>query len=307
MWPQLEPLVQRLVADPYDADALANAREGGAADPESYALLLERVGVGSSNMSHASHWLVEAANVWSTRLGDAHRAARALMAAIDRDPMQRLAVRRLAELYREKGEVTSLVALFQRRARVLAPLAHRDAEVRIELAATYEELGRLWSESFKEPKRAVESFRHAYQTYRGVLASVPAHPEALLWVEDYLRSQRDYAALRDVLLAAAREPGESVGARTERLRKLAELSERTLRDAEGAIHAYEQLLAIDPDDDGLRRALIGLLERSGRWDDLATLLEKEAEAKGDLEAKIALEKKLAKLHETGRRDLAAAA
>jgi hypothetical protein len=360
MWPQFEPLVERLVTNPYDADALARAHEAAAMDPESYALLLERVGAGSSDVSHASHWFVEAANIWSTTLGDAHRAARVLMVAIDRDPTQRLAAQRLAQLYRDKGEVTSLVALFERRAKALAPLAHGGAEVLSELAATYEELGHLWSESFKKPKRALESFRlaaasyegvgdltgarralayarevdpteadlqlvtlgvladarvlagegrdaDAYPKYREVLASVPAHPEALLWVEDYLRSQRDYLALRDVLVAAAREPGESVEARTERLRKLAELSERTLRDAEGAIHAYEQLLAIDRGDDVSRRSLIGLLEHSGRWDGLASLLQEEAKAQSDLEDKIALEKQLAQLQQTKRHDLVAAA
>ena len=42
----------------------------------------------------------------------------------------------------------------------------------------------------------------AYTKYREVLEADPAHPEALSWVEDYLRTKRDYASLRDVLLAA---------------------------------------------------------------------------------------------------------
>src|SRR5262250_217799 len=108
---EIEALVQRLVANPHDEEALAYAHHAGEADPKSYALLLERVGTETHDAGYASHWLSEAANIWSTTLGDAHRAARVLMQAIDRDPTQRVAAERLAQLYRDKGDVKALVAL----------------------------------------------------------------------------------------------------------------------------------------------------------------------------------------------------
>ncbi|HTQ47250.1 MAG TPA: hypothetical protein VMI75_31055 [Polyangiaceae bacterium] len=602
---QIDALVQRLVANPHDEEALAYAHQAGGSDPKSYALLLERVGAETRDPAYASHWLSEAANVWSTTLGDAHRAARVLMQAIDRDPTQRTASDRLAQLYRDKGDVKALVALLERRAKALAPLAPQSAEIRAELAAMHEELGRLWSESLQQPKKAVENFRRsidlepggayaiygareiykslgqwddaiqmyeaelsierdpqrqlallrdeattrraagdlpgatralararqiddqdaalqqefgsliverltsgedvpaqertigaellvglaeaydgehglaysagaldiqpghdralqlyahyaralqreddvssrylayveanpngtmaaearwllatsyeaaqqidnaiqileplrglgdaqateklkelyaqigqpmptvpppmpqpvvrqpvatpagragvagrgapvaaemavtggmgaarrpalpadklqgvldaaqmlankgkraeAYAKYREVLEGDPAHPEALSWTEDYLRTKRDYASLRDVLLAATRAPGESIDARKERLREVAGLCEGNLRDVDGAINAWKQLLAIDRVDDGARQSLTRLLEKTQRWDDLANLLEQEATTEGDLEKKIALEKKLATLQEQKRRDFAAAA
>jgi len=586
---QIDALVQRLVANPHDEEALAYAHQAGASDPKSYALLLERVGAETRDPAYASHWLSEAANVWSTTLGDAHRAARVLMQAIDRDPTQRTAADRLAQLYRDKGDVKALVALLERRAKALAPLAPQSPEIRAELAAMHEELGRLWSDSLQQPKKALENFRRsidlepgspyaiygareiykslgqwddalqmydaelsverdpqrqlallrdeaatrraagdlagatralgrarqvdpqdpslqqeygssiverigagedvptseraqgaellvglaevydgehglaysagaldiqpghdralqlyayyaralereddvaarylayveanpsgamasdarwllagsyeaagqvenaiqmleplralgdpqatakleelyartgqrmpsapppppqpqvatqppasaqgsavavpshrvplapdklqgvldaaqmlankgkraeAYQKYREVLEADPAHPEALSWTEDYLRTKRDYSSLRDVLLAAVRAPGESVEARKERLREVAGLCEGNLRDVDGAIASWRQLLAIDRADDGARQSLTRLLEKTQRWDDLANLLEQEATAEGDLEKKIALEKKLATLQEQKRRDYAAAA
>ena len=592
---QIDTVVQRLVANPHDDEALAYAHQQGAADPKSYALLLERVGAETRDPAYASHWLSEAANVWSTTLGDAHRAARVLMQAIDRDPTQRTASDRLAQLYRDKGDVKALVALLERRAKALAPLAPQSPEIRAELAAMHEELGRLWSDSLQQPKKALENFRRsidlepssayaiygareiykslgqwddaiqmyeaelsveqdpqrqlallrdevatrraandfagasralararqiddkdaalqqeyggliverlqagedvpaqertlgaellvglaevydgehglaysagaldiqaghdralqlyahyaqtlekqddlaarylayieanpngamaadarwllsasyegadqidhaiqvleplralgddqataklrelyaragqpmptapppaapqpaarsaapapagtsnsshagsapsaprtsiaadklqgvldaaqmlankgkrpeAYAKYREVLEGDPAHPEALSWVEDYLRTKRDYSALRDVLLAAVRAPGEAIEARRERLREVAGLCEGNLRDTDGAIHAWKQLLSIDRSDDGARQSLTRLLEKTQRWDDLANLLEQEATAEGDLEKKIVLEKKLATLQEQKRRDFAAAA
>ncbi len=134
-----------------------------------------------------------------------------------------------------------------------------------------------------------------------------AHPEALSWVEDYLRTKRDYSALRDVLLGAVRAAGESIEGRKERLREVAGLCEGNLRDIDGAINAWKQLLAIDRVDDGARQSLTRLFEKTHRWDDLAHLLEQEATVEADLEKKISLEKKLAALQESKRQDFGAAA
>src|ERR1700690_1477736 len=100
---QMEGIVQRLVENPHDEDALTTPHQAGAAAPKSYALLLERVGAETRDPAYASHWLSEAANVWSTTLGDAHRAARVLMQAIERDPTQRTAADRLPPLFPDKG------------------------------------------------------------------------------------------------------------------------------------------------------------------------------------------------------------
>ncbi len=565
---QIDALVHRLVANPHDEQALAAAHQAGTADPKSYAMFLERVGTQSQDPAYASHWLSEAANVWSTTLGDAHRAARALMQAIDRDPTQRTAAERLAELYRQKGDIKALVALLEVRAKALTPLAGQSDEVRGELGAIHEELGRLWGESLQQPKKALDHFRRAvecdsrnayavygareihkslgqwreafdlyeaelaferdparrvallrdeaaarraagdlrgaslaianaresdsldaalqqeyastiieriaggeavsapertvgaellvglaeaydgehglayssgaldidpghdramqlyayyaralqregdvssrylayiqtnpdgalapdarwslaasyeaagqpneairvleplgvagdpqatahlrelyallgesaspmvtppapaspapsetaathppppprplsaiekaqslatagkrdeaYAAYLGVLDRDPAQAEALSWVEDYLRTTREYRALRDVLVAAAGAPGSPVDWRQQKLREVAALSEGNLRDPGGAIEAWKQLLLLDRGDEVARQSLTRALEKSQRWDDLAALLEREATQESDLEKKIALEKRLAALHE----------
>ncbi len=573
---EIDAIVQRLVADPHDEEALAYAHQAGEQDPKSYAFLLEKVGNETPDPSYASHWLAEAANVWSTTLGDAHRAARVLMMAIDKDPTQAVAAERLATLYREKGDFRGLVALLERRTKAIAALIGQNPELRSELAGMHEELGRLWSEPpLSQPKKAVESYRRAieldpqsayaifqarellkaqgqfdealalYQAelqiesdptrrlalmrdeagtrrqagdlsgasrvllaarqmdeqdpglaqeyassvidratagepippkerataaellvslaeqydgehglayasgsldlqpgsdrglqlfayyaeqlgraaesrpryaaylqanpngtmanearhaagsafppphassppaqhhsqaptamshpptlqeeesasflapqssseasfrraqpntggpltpdklqgildagqmlagkgkkpeafvkYKEVLDADPAHPEALAWIEDYLRSKRDYAQLRDVLLASVRlqaSQNEAMETRKERLREVAGLCEGNLRDIDGAISAWKQLLAIDRTDESARTALTRLLEKQQRWDDLANLLEQEATAESDLDTKIALEKKLALLQEQKRKDLGAAA
>ncbi|MBL0193540.1 MAG: hypothetical protein IPQ09_04810 [Myxococcales bacterium] len=612
---EIDGLVERLVADPHDEEALAYAHREGEADPKSYAQLLERVGSDTRDPAYASHWLSEAANVWSTTLNDVHRAARLLMMAVDKDPTQQVAAERLGALYREKGDTKALVALLDRRAKALAPLVAQQPELRDEMAGMYEEMGRLWAEApLSQPKKALEAFRRAveldprsayaiysarellkqqgqyadayplYQAeldieqdparrvgllrdeaatrklggdlpgataalaaareidpedpalqheyalsvcdrvqggeavsadernyavdmlvslaeayagepslaytasaldidaghdramqlfahfgpgeenrealvkryrayldanpngamapdaqgaiaadaregrdggfdaldaleakpetpakaekaaarprlelaaqsgpldpppassrpapvpaaqpspqpvkatparrssrdalpvvppaaaseedvqpprrpgplsadklqglldsaqmlarknkkpealvkYREVLEHDPAHPEALAWVEDYLRLKRDYTQLRDVLLLSIRAPGIDRDSRKERLREVAGLCEGNLRDIDGAVNAWRQLLAVDRSDESARSALMRLLEKGQRWDDLATLIEQEANIESDVETKIGLERKLAKLQEEKRKDLVGA-
>jgi tetratricopeptide (TPR) repeat protein len=566
---EMETLIQRLVANPHDEEALAYAHRAGTQDPRSYAILLEKVGTATADPAYAAHWLSEAANVWSTTIGDAHHAARTLMAAIDKDPTQRVAAERLASLYREKGDQKGLAALLERLVKALTTILPERPEVRDQLIAMHEELGRLWSEpSIARPERAVENWRrlaeldprNAYAIYAaremlksqqqwadalpffamelaivedtdrkialyrdeadvrrragdlpgataalrgartylpddvalsqevgtlileridagepvpaeerqegarlflslaemydgeygygysvsalrampgddramqladyyggllgkaaelgpfyagylaanpsGFMASVaqqkvgasrppappppppapvaaaapapvpavapapvapapvptpdpaanapsqppaappaamadlstlleeaqaenqkgkkpqalakyrealkvdPANPEALSWCEEYLRQKRMYADLRDVLLAASRVTTSTVETRKAQLRDVAGLCESQLRDVETAISAWKQIVQLDRGDEQARDQLRRLLEKGSRWDDLAPILEQEAMSAPDTEQKIALEKKLAQLHESKRKDPISAA
>ncbi len=557
----METLVQRLVTNPHDQDAIRLAHAAGQRDPKSYAMLLEKVGTATADPAFACHWLTEAANVWSVTLGDAHRAARALMIAIDRDPTQQNPAERLADLYREKGDTKALVALLERRAKALSPIAPQDLAVAQQLGAIHEELGRLWSgEPLLQPKKAVENYRRAVeldprnqfaiyslrellkgqgqwaeaipyfemelalvedrdrrislkqdegevrrsardfagaaqalrearaleggadaslrqllgtvileweqsgqrvgaaeategaqlfvslaeefpgehglsyslcalelepasdravqlamyyanelgrseeaaaraagyvganpggpladeardlaqrfaqpipgapparpqrspsttgrrttgsgpaaspsgapmagapltsapsaesadevaalieqahalarkarkndaaQRYREVLNIEPANLDAIGFLEPYLKQLRKFGELRDVLRRAAADDGIDVEQRITWLREAAGLSETQLRDPNGAVAAYEELLAIDPESEDARSSLKRLLERAGRWDDLARVLEQEAELIDDVEARITAEKAIARVHEQKRKD-----
>ena len=83
------------------------------------------------------------------------------MQAIERDPTQRTAADRLAQLYRDKGDFKALVALLERRAKALAGISPQSPEIRAQLAAMHEELGRLWNDSLQQPKKAQENLRRA--------------------------------------------------------------------------------------------------------------------------------------------------
>src|SRR5579872_1136328 len=258
---QIDVLAQRLVADPHDEEALAAAHQAGAADPKSYALLLERVGSETKDSGYASHWLSEAANVWSTTLGDAHRAARVLMLAIDRDPTQRTAADRLSQLYRDKGDVKALVALLERRAKALAPAAQQDADLRAELAGMHEELGRLWNESLQQPRKALENFRRSIDLD-------PSSAYAIFNAREIYKSlgQWDEAfAMYDAELALESDPARQVAL----LRDEATMR-RSAGDLAGTSRALGRARQIDEQDTALQQEYASsIIERIGAGDAVA--------------------------------------
>ncbi|MEO6418908.1 MAG: hypothetical protein ABIP39_05845, partial [Polyangiaceae bacterium] len=241
----MEALVQRLVANPHDEEALAYAHQAGAQDPKAYAFLLEKVGGETTDPAYASHWLSEAANVWLTTLGDAHRAARVLMTAIDKDPTQQVAAERLAQLYREKGDVKALVALLDRRAKALTPLISQQPELRAEVAAMYEELGRLWSEApLAQPKKAVESFRKSIDLDAQSAYAIYSAREILKsqanWEEAYPLYEAEYAIEQDPArkLALLRDEANS---------------RRQAGDLQGVTKVLSRARQLDDQDPGLQQ------------------------------------------------------
>ncbi|WP_437321926.1 hypothetical protein [Sorangium sp. So ce385] len=250
----METLIQRLVTNPHDGEALAYAHRAGEQDPRSYAMLLERVGSSTADPSYAAHWLSEAANVWSTTIGDAHHAARTLMIAIDKDPTQRTAAERLAQLYRDKGDQKALVALLERLVKALTPLLFERPEVRAQLSTLHEELGRLWGEPpLSRPERALENWRR--------LADLDPHNVyAIYAARELLKAQQQYAeaipyfAMEQALI-------DDPERRLALLRDEADIRRRA-GDLAGSAAALRNARAFVPHDVGLIQALgVAIVER----------------------------------------------
>ncbi len=251
---EVDALVQRLIANPHDQEALAYAHQAGASDPRSYATLLERVGRETPDPAYASHWLSESANVWSTTLGDAHHAAEVLLLAVVKDPTQDLAADRLAQLYREKGDTKGLAALLEKRVKMLAPLASQDPQWIAKLAAMHEELGTLWAEPpLAQPNRALENFKRAYETD-------PQSVFAIYSAREILKSMQQWA---DAIPLFAMEQALV----TDPERKLALYRDeadtrRQARDLAGAADALRNMRAYAPEDPSLWQEIAStILER----------------------------------------------
>jgi hypothetical protein len=290
---EAEVLLRRLVANPFDEEALSTAHRATVTDPAGRAMLLERIAAATRDNQVACHWLSQAEAIWSGTLRNKRNAARALTLALHRDPVRPSVVQRLIHLSRGDRDAIPLQAMIEERVRALLATGRCSLAVRVELAALYAAGGG-------------EGCADTYEKFCRVLDPSP-DAAALEWAVEQLRTEGDPVALRDVLVLAAGAATRTREQRKESLRELAVLSRYDLRDRDGAIRAWKGLLSLDRSDREARETLAGLLEEARQWDDLCLLLERAAASEPDVQKKVALQRRAAALHEGERNDLAAAA
>ncbi len=145
----------------------------------------------------------------------------------------------------------------------------------------------------------------AAQKYKEVLVIEAAQPTAVEYLQTFLRRTRRFNELRSVLSNAADVESVTYQQRASWLREVASLSEGQLQDLEGALTAWRRLADIGSGDESANQ-LRRLLERAGRWNEVAELLRTQADQQSDLEARIAIEKDLSRLHQSKLDDPVAA-
>lgn len=257
---EVDTFVQRLVANPHDPEALAYAHQAGMSDPRSYATLLERVGRETTDPAYACHWLSEAANVWSTALADAHHAAEVLLLAVVKDPSQDVPAERLAQLYREKGDVRGLVALLEKRAKMLAPSVQQNPELAPKVAAMHEELGTLWSDPLGQPQRALEHFRSAYEFDPNAVFAIYSAREILKASQQYAEAVPLFAMER----ALVQDPERAYALLADEVEV-----RRNAQDLRGVTETMRLMRSYAPEDWGLMQQLASsILERVRAGEDV---------------------------------------
>ena len=138
---------------------------------------------------------------------------------------------------------------------------------------------------------------------REILALAPADAEALARVEAELAKAEDFVGMRALWLNATRDPNATPSAQKDWLARAARVSEAQLDDAATALGCWRAAAELDPGDAGIRNSLARALERAEAWDELVALLEGEALATANPEAKVAVQRRLADIHTTRRGDL----
>jgi hypothetical protein len=137
---------------------------------------------------------------------------------------------------------------------------------------------------------------------REILELQPGDAEAFGLLESWYRKTQDHVRLRELLLASTQIAGLSIDLRQQRLREVAVLCETKLKDIEGAIEVWRSVVALDPSDVEANRNWKRLLQRTGRWDELALVLERQAVVSQDPAEKAELLAQIAALHRDKRDD-----
>lgn len=251
--------------------------------------------------------LRRAGSVLEELLGDRAAAIDAYRSALVEDEMDEIALESLDRLYAAAQDHEQLADVLRRRIEI-----EQDPAARVEIGLR---LGEVHEQHLRRPEDAIE----AYQRVLDDEAEQPVAVEALarlyerqaMWPEllDNLRLQA----------ATAAEPSSRVAL----LYRAGEVLERMMDDVPSSLATYEEVLGLDSRYEPAMEALLRiskledyrasaseilepLLRTQERWDELAELLAGKANAAFDPEDKREELRRLAEVHELGRRDKQAA-
>ena len=198
---------------------------------------------------------------WYGREGHPDYAIPYLQQVLSVDPVNRPAMRQMAELYRQTQQ-------WQVYAQVLSKLVEMTEEPN-ERADAFVGMGELQEEQFKAPDQAIKHYREA-------LAAVPSHLGAIRALERIYRAREQWSELVDVLkrkVSAVREPEEVLMAKLE----LAEAYEERVADKSKAIDQFKRVLEDDGRNLQALKGLERLYQSQQLWQDLLEVLERQLE------------------------------
>ena len=305
----IETYERLLVLDPSDASPLdaLEALHTMVGDWNGMVSVLERKVERSYDPAERGELLRRAGSVAEDLLGDRARAVSIYQRAVREDETDTIALESLDRLHSEASEHAALADVLKRRVEL-----EQDPSVRVDCALR---LGRVAEEYLRDADLAIDAFQRALGDQDGEPTAVQALGRL------YERQARWPELLDNLRLRAGAATGDTE--RTQLLFRASEVLERELDDVPEALLALEQILAIAPGHEPSIQALVRiarleehraqaagivvpLLEQQNRSHELAQVLELVADSASDAIEKRDVLRRLAAVHEAGRRDLPAA-
>jgi tetratricopeptide (TPR) repeat protein len=202
---------------------------------------------------------LEMADLFTSRLHDAGRAADVLAAALAAHPDDPEILARLAEEHEKRGSFEDAAACLERLVRTSKDGGRTRLWVR---------LGRLRHDRLDAPGPALDAYRKAVE----VATDAEEMAHVLTAIRDLVARTRDARPLAEILERLADADGRPGPGEGALLRELAEVRRYQLGDRPGAIEALERALRVDPDDLAAAEDLARLYEREGRDDEAVRAL-----------------------------------
>jgi len=216
------------------------------------------------NPARARDYRAEAAEVVLRKLSDTDRAMSMFQEVLKDDPSHPTALDALATIHEERKEWKELSELLAERVKQSGGPDKTRALLR--LAELYED--------------RLDDFEKATVHYDEAANHDPASLDALKGLERIFARQNNYQRLLETLekqLELMATPRQKIAV----LEHIGAIQEEEFVDAEKAIAAYEQVVEIDPGNEGANPALARLYRSLGRFDELVATLERHAKASED--------------------------
>ncbi|MBK6691681.1 MAG: tetratricopeptide repeat protein [Myxococcales bacterium] len=285
-----QALVEALAVDPENGELLQRLEELRRApgrERELVDTLRARAKV-EHDLTERRRLLRDAKEIAETVLRDAAIVEATLRAVLADDENDTWALLELARVREEAGDAKEVVELLSR-------LAHAEADAE-QVAMVRHRLAKLLVDKLEDLPRAIK-------VYETLVDDRPADDEAAEALRKHLGAmgrQRDLAELLRKLVDRATAKDKRVALRLD----LAKLEEQ-LGDRDQAADTYRAVLDDEPDHAECVFALSQLLEKDGRDEELAELMNAQiarAKERGDVAGELALEVRLGEMFESRLKD-----
>ena len=223
-----------------------------------------------------------AAQVLEDSVGDPTRAIALYKLTLEAAGTHVAAAEALERLYQATEQYSEMSAILQRKA------AMQD-DLELQKKALYE-AARLEEEQLERLEGAISVYEKILALDADDLRSVEALIGLFLGLSRWEDLLRAYTRKVDLIFDA--EEKKQV------LYEVGAVHERELASVERAIDTYQRVLELDPDDLIALGRLDVLYQTSGNWQELLSILTREAELTADPEESVGYQYRVARLHET---------
>ena len=282
--------------EPADDDKIAELRElaekqEGARRYNEYVKTLLQLAAAVPDPVEQVELYTKAAELYTSKFANQAEAVKAYEQVLALEPDNRTAIDYLRTMYEKRRDWEKLLGLERREAEGL---------MGAERAAKFLEIAQLATERVKKPDVCIELWNE-------VLTTDESNADALGALAQLYERAKDFEKLVDILERQS-EVTYDGSAKVQILTKLGTIYGDRLDNDEGAVNAWRQLLALEPNDrkaqEALKKKYLALgrwddLEvfyaESGKWDEFIRVLEQQETKEKEPEAKIGLLFKIAEL------------
>lgn len=230
---------------------------------------------------------MSAAQVYEDNVGDSDKAISLYRKVLEVDPIRLAAAEALQLLYQSTERFSEMSAVLQRKAVMLEDVAEQK-EALYEAASLEEDV-------LERPDNAIAVYEKVLELDSEDSRSVDALINLLLGLARWEALLSAYSKKVDLVL----DPDE----KKQVLYEVGAVYERELSDVPNAIDTYQRILELDPDDLTALGRLDVLYQSAENWQELLSILTREAELTADPEESVGFQYRVAALYETRLKDI----
>ena len=269
-----ETLSKGLILDPYDSQMVSSLeRLARVSNSEEKLLNVYEDAIQKVQDSELKVFLhKKAASLCESEIGSPQKAVSHFKSILELDPGNMEAIESLERIFSSNEDYSNLAEIYEQKAKLVTD-AHERKELFLKSAQIHEEI--------------LDDVHRAIRIYSSILEDDPED----LQVIEKISSLYSGLKMWNEFIEVYKKKAEIVFDPEEKKKVLTEIGHVYLdeiKNIENAIEYFKKIIELDPDDREALKTLDSIFTNQGKWEDLLSVIEKEAELSMDPQETIEL-------------------